>query len=75
MCWDKPGCDAVVIPHNANLSGGLMFETARHRPERAGGAGNRAGGGPAGALEHPVRGGTAQGGVGCDNRSAVWARR
>lgn len=26
---DKPGCDAVVIPHNANLSGGLMFETAR----------------------------------------------
>ena len=26
---DKPGCDAVAIPHNANLSGGLMFETAR----------------------------------------------
>ena len=26
---DKPGCDAVVIPHNANLSGGLMFESAR----------------------------------------------
>ncbi|KAA1194113.1 DUF3604 domain-containing protein [Pseudohalioglobus sediminis] len=26
---DKPGCDAVVIPHNSNLSGGLMFETAR----------------------------------------------
>lgn len=25
----KPGCDAVVIPHNANISGGLMFETAR----------------------------------------------
>ena len=25
----KPGCDAVVIPHNSNLSGGLMFETAR----------------------------------------------
>lgn len=24
-----PGCDAVVIPHNSNLSGGLMFETAR----------------------------------------------
>ena len=24
----KPGCDAVVIPHNSNLSGALMFETA-----------------------------------------------
>jgi len=23
-----PGCDAVVIPHNSNLSAGLMFETA-----------------------------------------------
>jgi Protein of unknown function (DUF3604) len=26
---DRPGCDAAVIPHNSNLSGGLMFETAR----------------------------------------------
>jgi hypothetical protein len=25
----KSGCDAVVIPHNSNISGGLMFETAR----------------------------------------------
>jgi hypothetical protein len=25
----QPGCDAVVIPHNSNISGGLMFETAR----------------------------------------------
>lgn len=30
---DKPGCDAVVIPHNSNLSGGLMFETARIETE------------------------------------------
>lgn len=26
---NTPGCDAVVIPHNSNLSGSLMFETAR----------------------------------------------
>jgi uncharacterized protein DUF3604 len=30
---DNPGCDAVVIPHNSNLSGGLMFETARVESE------------------------------------------
>jgi len=29
-CVDaRPGCDAAVIPHNSNLSSGLMFETAR----------------------------------------------
>lgn len=26
---DLPGCDAIAIPHNSNLSGGLIFETAR----------------------------------------------
>ena len=33
-CVDAmPYCDAVVIPHNSNLSGGLMFETARLESE------------------------------------------
>lgn len=26
---DIAGCDAVALPHNSNLSGGVMFETAR----------------------------------------------
>ncbi|MCZ6829454.1 MAG: DUF3604 domain-containing protein [Gammaproteobacteria bacterium] len=26
---NTPGCDAVFIPHNSNLSGGLMFQSAR----------------------------------------------
>jgi len=29
-CLDGlPGCDVLTIPHNSNLSGGLIFETAR----------------------------------------------
>jgi hypothetical protein len=26
-CRDKPGCDFLTIPHNSNLSNGLMFQT------------------------------------------------
>lgn len=30
----RPGCDAVVIPHNSNISGDLMFESARLEDDR-----------------------------------------
>lgn len=30
VCLDgKPGCDALTIPHNSNLSGRLMFQPVR----------------------------------------------
>jgi len=33
-CLDAgTGCDALVIPHNANLSGGLLFEPPADRAE------------------------------------------
>jgi hypothetical protein len=31
----KPGCDALTIPHNSNLSAGLIFETADVKGETA----------------------------------------
>ncbi len=38
-----PGCDALVIPHNSNISGGLMFlpEGSDGKPLDAGGASRR----------------------------------
>ena len=71
---DKPGCDAVVIPHNANLSGGLMFETARVTDQSV----------PAGPVTAQEAARRARwntlfevvqhkGASECDNRSAVWA--
>jgi hypothetical protein len=33
-CLKSQGCQAVVIPHNSNLSGGMMFETVTPSGER-----------------------------------------
>jgi hypothetical protein len=71
---DTPGCDAVAIPHNSNLSGGLMFETARVSddtvppgPVTIDEATRRARWNPLFELvQH-------KGASECDSRSAVWA--
>ncbi len=70
---DKPGCDAVAIPHNSNLSGGLMFETARvsdttvpTAPVSAAEASRRARWNPLfEVMQH-------KGASECDNRLAAW---
>jgi hypothetical protein len=71
---DRPGCDAIAIPHNANLSGGLMFESARIRddsipaePVTAGEAARRARWNPLfEVMQH-------KGSSECDSRLAIWA--
>ncbi|RLQ21521.1 DUF3604 domain-containing protein [Seongchinamella sediminis] len=71
---DKPGCDAVVIPHNSNLSGGLMFATARVEndvvpddPVSAGEARRRARWNVLfEVMQH-------KGSSECDNRTPAWA--
>ncbi|MCB1856433.1 MAG: DUF3604 domain-containing protein [Pseudomonadales bacterium] len=71
---DTPGCDAVAIPHNSNLSGGLMFETARivdttipPGPVTAAEASRRARWNPLfEVMQH-------KGASECDSRSATWA--
>lgn len=71
---EKPGCDAVAIPHNSNLSGGLMFESARISDETV----------PAGPVTVAEASRRARwnplfevvqhkGSSECDNRLAAWA--
>jgi hypothetical protein len=70
----RPGCDAIAIPHNSNLSGGLMFESARISSEAI----------PEGAVsvEEATRRAhwnplfevmQHKGSSECDSRNAVWA--
>lgn len=70
---DKPGCDAVAIPHNSNLSGGIMFESARVESEiipegevTAAEAKRRARWNP--LIEVMQHKGSSE----CDNRNSVW---
>ena len=71
---EKPGCDAVVIPHNSNLSGGLMFESASVETEAV----------PAGAVTAEEARRRARwnvlfevmqhkGSSECDNRTPAWS--
>lgn len=72
---DRPGCDAIAIPHNSNLSGGLMFESARVSddsvppgPVTLREATRRAHWNPlAEVVQH-------KGASECDRRSAVWTQ-
>ena len=71
---DIAGCDAVAIPHNSNLSGGLMFETARLQTKEVpleavtkGEAARRAHWNP--LIEVMQHKGASE----CDSRQAVWA--
>ena len=71
---DLPGCDAVAIPHNTNLSRGLMFESPHlsenkipEEPVTALDAARRAHWSPLfEVMQH-------KGSSECDSRHAVWA--
>lgn len=71
----NPGCDAIAIPHNTNLSGGLAFETARlssaeipPEPVSAAEAARRAHWNP--LLELMQHKGSSE----CDSRLPTWSR-
>jgi len=73
-CIDAiPGCDVLTIPHNSNLSGGLMFESPRvssteiPEPVTAADAERRARWEP--LVEIMQHKGSSE----CDSRSAVWS--
>ncbi|MDJ0847009.1 MAG: DUF3604 domain-containing protein [Myxococcota bacterium] len=68
-----PGCDVLTVPHNSNLSGGLMFQTARVAGEEVPGEIDEAEARRRSRWEPLVEIMQHKGSSECDSRLAPWS--